>query len=218
MPTSLQKALKSSWQLCWRWPAIPLLGFFAFLADQRRRSFRFLADRGVPPKYVWLSRQLTALGASPVAGHCRTVRRVLPAVRLLATILPARYSAMVRRRDVRKSIPCRSLDPFRSRLRGPWPYGRAIVFDVLSQRHSCRPFQRALERVSSGMVWADVALAGQLAVVNAADPVGPVARLSDWHGRLAHGAEHAAGLVVAGSRAGGSRRGNLNDRAAVPRL
>ena len=33
----------------------------AFLADQRGRRFRFLAERGVPPKYVWLSRQLVLL-------------------------------------------------------------------------------------------------------------------------------------------------------------
>lgn len=36
---------------------VPLLGVCTFLADQRGRSFRALADRGVPPRYVWLSRQ-----------------------------------------------------------------------------------------------------------------------------------------------------------------
>ena len=41
--------------------SIPLLGLSAFLPDQWRRSYRFLADRGVPPKYVWLSRQLTTV-------------------------------------------------------------------------------------------------------------------------------------------------------------
>jgi hypothetical protein len=40
----------------------PLLGIITFLADQRRNSYRFLADRGVAPKYVWLSRQLVTLG------------------------------------------------------------------------------------------------------------------------------------------------------------
>ena len=40
---------------------LPLLGTCVFLADQRRGSFRFLADRGVPPKYVWLSRLLVAI-------------------------------------------------------------------------------------------------------------------------------------------------------------
>ena len=36
-------------------------GALAFLPDQWGRSYRFLADRGVPPKYVWLSRQLTTV-------------------------------------------------------------------------------------------------------------------------------------------------------------
>lgn len=36
--------------------SIPLLGTTAFMADQRRRGFRFLTDRGAPPKRVWLSR------------------------------------------------------------------------------------------------------------------------------------------------------------------
>jgi hypothetical protein len=40
---------------------VPLLGACTFLADQRRRSFRFLTERGVSPKCVWLSRQLIAL-------------------------------------------------------------------------------------------------------------------------------------------------------------
>ncbi len=40
---------------------LPLLGTCVFMADQRRNSFRFMADRGVPPKYIWLSRLLVAL-------------------------------------------------------------------------------------------------------------------------------------------------------------
>jgi hypothetical protein len=40
----------------------PLFGVVTFLADQRRRGFRFLADHGVPPNFVWLSRQLLTLG------------------------------------------------------------------------------------------------------------------------------------------------------------
>ena len=31
---------------------LPLLGLSAFLPDQWRNSYRFLADRGVPPKHV----------------------------------------------------------------------------------------------------------------------------------------------------------------------
>ena len=42
--------------------SIPLLGLCAFHADQWRRGYRFLADRGIPPKYVWLSRQSIAFG------------------------------------------------------------------------------------------------------------------------------------------------------------
>jgi hypothetical protein len=41
--------------------AAPLAGACVFLADQRRRAFRFLVERGVGPMYVWLSRQLTWL-------------------------------------------------------------------------------------------------------------------------------------------------------------
>jgi hypothetical protein len=41
---------------------VPMFGLCAFLADQRRSSYRFLTDRGVPPKFVWLSRQLLTLG------------------------------------------------------------------------------------------------------------------------------------------------------------
>jgi hypothetical protein len=41
---------------------VPMFGICAFLADQRRSSYRFLTDRGVPPKFVWLSRQLLTLG------------------------------------------------------------------------------------------------------------------------------------------------------------
>jgi hypothetical protein len=35
-----------------------LLGSCVFLADQQHRQFRFLAEQGVRPRYVWLSRQL----------------------------------------------------------------------------------------------------------------------------------------------------------------
>ncbi len=42
--------------------SIPLLGLCAFHADQWHRGYRFLADRGIPPKYVWLSRQSIAFG------------------------------------------------------------------------------------------------------------------------------------------------------------
>lgn len=35
-----------------------LAGCFVFQADQRRGSFRFFAEHNVPPRYVWLSRQL----------------------------------------------------------------------------------------------------------------------------------------------------------------
>jgi ABC-type transport system involved in multi-copper enzyme maturation permease subunit len=36
--------------------AIPLLGSFTFLGDQRRSYFRFFAQRGIGPHLVWLSR------------------------------------------------------------------------------------------------------------------------------------------------------------------
>ena len=45
---------------------VPLLGVCAFLPDQWGRGYRFLADRGVPPRYVWLSRQVVALAPAAV--------------------------------------------------------------------------------------------------------------------------------------------------------
>jgi len=41
----------------------PMVGACVFLADQRRRSFRFLAERGVSARYVWLSRQFVWIAA-----------------------------------------------------------------------------------------------------------------------------------------------------------
>jgi len=38
--------------------AVPLAGACVFLGDQRRRSFRFLTERGVSSRQLWLSRQL----------------------------------------------------------------------------------------------------------------------------------------------------------------
>lgn len=38
-----------------------LLGVYTFHADQNGNSFRFLADRGISPKYIWLSRQMLVL-------------------------------------------------------------------------------------------------------------------------------------------------------------
>ena len=44
----------------------PLLGSIAFLFDQQGHSYRFLADRGVRPGHVWLSRQLAVWIAAAV--------------------------------------------------------------------------------------------------------------------------------------------------------
>ncbi len=41
----------------------PLMGACVFLADQRGRSFRFFAEHGVRPRYVWLSRHLVWMAA-----------------------------------------------------------------------------------------------------------------------------------------------------------
>jgi hypothetical protein len=38
--------------------AFPLLGTVTFMVDQQGRSFQFLADHGVRPRHIWLSRQL----------------------------------------------------------------------------------------------------------------------------------------------------------------
>ena len=39
----------------------PLLGSSVFLADQTGCRFRFLAEHGIPPRLVWLSRQIRGL-------------------------------------------------------------------------------------------------------------------------------------------------------------
>ncbi len=56
--------------------APPLMGACVFLADQSHGGFRFLAERGVAPKYVWLSRQVVwfvplAAGALAIAAPVR---------------------------------------------------------------------------------------------------------------------------------------------------
>ena len=66
--------------------SVPLLGLCAFHADQWRRSYRFLADHGVPPRYVWLSRQLMAFGP--------------PVLLLLASLLTAIVVASLLRSPV----------------------------------------------------------------------------------------------------------------------
>jgi len=38
--------------------AVPLAGASVFLGDQRQRGFRFLTERGVSPRQLWLSRQV----------------------------------------------------------------------------------------------------------------------------------------------------------------
>jgi hypothetical protein len=75
---------------------LPLLGVCAFLHDQKGHGFRFLADHGVPPKYVWLSRQLMVL---------------LPALLLLLLLLSSAVFLLSRgafdhvaQRDVRMAV------------------------------------------------------------------------------------------------------------------
>ncbi len=68
--------------------SIPLLGLSAFLPDQWGRSYRFLADRGVPPKYVWLSRQLTTVLAPLLLLAAIFVVAILLAALLGLTLFP----------------------------------------------------------------------------------------------------------------------------------
>jgi len=62
-PGFVGQLFQSVWwvSLCCVGPALltpPLMGACVFLADQSHRSFRFLGERGVDPRQVWLSRQL----------------------------------------------------------------------------------------------------------------------------------------------------------------
>ena len=64
---SLQADRPSSWNdipLVWLVPAAALWGVALFVGDQRRRAYRYFAERGVRPRLVWLSRQV--LGAAPL--------------------------------------------------------------------------------------------------------------------------------------------------------
>lgn len=45
------------------WVSVALAGGCTFLGDQRRRGFRFLAERGVRPGHVWLTRHSVWAGA-----------------------------------------------------------------------------------------------------------------------------------------------------------
>ncbi len=63
--------------------AIPLLGSFTFLGDQRRTYFRFFAQRGIGPRLVWLSRLWPWLVIVPCfyarGDRCRTSYVSFPA-------------------------------------------------------------------------------------------------------------------------------------------
>jgi ABC-type transport system involved in multi-copper enzyme maturation permease subunit len=48
--------------------AAPLLGSCVFLADQQRHGFRFFTNRGIRPRYVWLSRQVVWITALLAGG------------------------------------------------------------------------------------------------------------------------------------------------------
>ncbi|MCR4415728.1 MAG: hypothetical protein NUV77_25220, partial [Thermoguttaceae bacterium] len=65
--------------------AAPLLGASVFLADQSASSFRFLADRGVRPRLVWLSRHLVWMSVAAVG-----LAAVLP---LLIATAPSQETA-----------------------------------------------------------------------------------------------------------------------------
>ena len=54
--------------------AAPLAGASVFMADQRRRSFRFLTQRGVSARHVWIGRQVVWI----LAVACGTMLLVLP--------------------------------------------------------------------------------------------------------------------------------------------
>ena len=59
LPNAIWKQVPLSWSIFRSFTAFfPLAGVFAFLFDQQGLSYRFLADRGVRPGLVWLSRQL----------------------------------------------------------------------------------------------------------------------------------------------------------------
>ena len=122
---------------------IPVLGVCTFLADQRGSSYRFLADRGVPPKYVWLSRQLITL-ALPVF--------VVVAIVLVALLVGAPLSRDFFRPE-ENALNAPAVLVFGvgyvailgDRLRGPQHCGGAAIFDALPRRHSGRRFQHGAD-------------------------------------------------------------------------
>ncbi len=86
---------------------IPLLGLCAFHADQWRRGYRFLADRGVSPKYVWLSRQTIAFGPPLL---------VLAALMLVAVILATKLLLLMKSLDVHRTYGAPPLDMYAAAL------------------------------------------------------------------------------------------------------
>jgi hypothetical protein len=76
--------------------APPLMGACVFLADQSHGAFRFLAERGIAPKYVWLSRQVVwfvplAAGALAIAAPVRVEE--LPASALMLGYVLLAYAS-----------------------------------------------------------------------------------------------------------------------------
>ncbi len=67
--------------------AAPLAGACVFLGDQRRRGFRFLAERGVSPGHVWLSRHLVWLVAVLCWAGLIVGAAVLPAMAQYRAVL-----------------------------------------------------------------------------------------------------------------------------------
>ena len=66
--------------------AAPLAGACVFLGDQRRRGFRFLAERGVPPRSVWLSRQV--IWGTPALGYAALILVFFVAMPLSGELSP----------------------------------------------------------------------------------------------------------------------------------
>ncbi len=104
---------------------IPLSGACVFLADQTQSSFRYLADRGVGPGLVWLSRQLVwasavTIGTAAAIGVVACTFKHLEAWNLIAAVAVGYASGQLCSMLLRNGIVAAALSMVLTVLIGLW--------------------------------------------------------------------------------------------------
>ena len=173
--------------------SVPLLGICAFLADQRRSSRRFLADHGVPAKYVRLSRQTITLGLPLLMFFTLLLALFFLASAPLPSPLQSDIIRWARLSEV--YAEAYTLFYFAVGVLGCVLIGVAVgqcCSMFLRSPLLAGLFQSAADGPLRCLVRVDVVLASQLAVVGLADSCCPVCRDAAAGGRLVAGAKHIA--------------------------